>query len=107
MISLTEKAAKKIEEISNGDGIGHYTIRVKVIGGGCAGMTNDIYFDDQISDTDEVSELDGVKVVADFLSFQYLDGTVIDFIETDMGGGFKFLNPNVKGSCGCGSSQSY
>jgi iron-sulfur cluster insertion protein len=107
MINLTEKAAKKIEEISDGDGVGHYIIRVKVVGGGCAGMTNDIYFDDQISETDEVSELDGVKVITDFLSFQYLDGTVIDYIESDMGGGFKFINPNVKSSCGCGKSSSY
>jgi len=107
MIQLTEKAAKKIEEISNNEGIGHYVIRVKVVGGGCAGMTNDMYFDDQIGETDEVAELDGVKVVTDCMSFQYLDGTTIDFIDTDMGGGFKFLNPNVKSSCGCGSSQSY
>ncbi len=104
---LTEKAAKKIEEIANAEGVGHFTIRAKVIGGGCAGMTNDIYFDDQILDTDEVTELDGVKVVVDLMSFQYLDGTTIDYVDSEMGGGFKFLNPNVKSSCGCGQSQSY
>jgi iron-sulfur cluster insertion protein len=106
MIHLTEKAAKKIEEIANSEGIGHYTIRVKVVGGGCAGFTNDMYFDDQVGEMDEITELDGVKIVADPLSFQYLDESVIDYIESPLGGGFKFNNPNVTGSCGCGSSFS-
>src|SRR5277367_474061 len=107
MIHLTEKAAKMIEETSNSEGIGHYIIRVRVIGGGCAGFTNDMYFDDTITDMDEVSELDGIKVVCDPLSFQYLDSAVIDYVESPLGsGGFKFSNPNIKGSCGCGSSFS-
>lgn len=106
MIHLTEKAAKKIEEISNSDGIGHYIIRVKVVGGGCAGFTNDMYFDDQIGEMDEVTELDGIKIISDPLSFQYLDESVIDYLDGPLGGGFKFNNPNVTGSCGCGSSFS-
>lgn len=106
MMHLTEKAAKKIEEIANAEGVGHYIIRAKVIGGGCSGFTYDIYFDDQISELDEVTELDGVKLVTDLMSFQYLDEVTVDFVETEMGGGFKFLNPNVKGTCGCGSSFS-
>jgi len=107
MIYLTEKAAKQIVEISNAEGIGHLTVRVKVIGGGCAGFTNDMFFDDQVSDMDETFELDGVKVVCDPLSFQYLDESTIDWVESPYGSGFKFLNPNVKGTCGCGSSVSY
>lgn len=106
MMHLTEKAAKKIEEIANAEGVGHYIIRAKVLGGGCAGFSYDIYFDDQISELDEVAELDGVKLVTDLMSFQYLDGVTVDFVETEMGGGFKFYNPNVKGTCGCGSSFS-
>jgi iron-sulfur cluster insertion protein len=107
MIHLTEKAAKMIEQISNGDGVGHYIVRVKILGGGCAGFVNDLFFDDQISETDEVAELDGVKVIVDPFSFQYLDETVIDYVENDIGSGFKFINPNAKTSCGCGKSTGY
>ncbi|HWZ21095.1 MAG TPA: iron-sulfur cluster assembly accessory protein [Cytophagaceae bacterium] len=104
---LTEKAANKVKEISEAEGIGHCNIRVKVIGGGCAGFTHDLYFEDQISEMDEVFEQDGVKIVCDPLSYQYLDETGIDYLDTEMGGGFKFMNPNVKGSCGCGSSVKF
>ena len=111
MIQLTEKAAKQIVEISNAEGIGHFTIRAKIIGGGCAGFTHDLYFDDQVSEMDEVSEFTDfygtVKVVVDPLSFQYLDGVTIDYVESPIGAGFKFHNPNVTGSCGCGSSVSF
>lgn len=107
MIYITEKASKKIEEISNNEGIGHYIVRVSVIGGGCAGMTNDMNFDDRINQMDEITEFDYIKVVIDPVSFQYLDGTTIDYDENVIGGGFRFLNPNVKSSCGCGHSQSY
>jgi len=106
MIHLTEKAAKKIEEISNSEGIGHNIIRVKVVGGGCAGFSYDLFFDDQSSPLDEVSELDGVKIIADPLSFQYLDEMVVDYVEGPINSGFKFSNPNVKSTCGCGSSFS-
>lgn len=106
MIHITEKAAKKIEEISNEEGIGHYSVRVKVIGGGCAGFTYDMYYDDQVGEMDEVCELDGVKVVVDPLSFQYLDEVVIDYMDGPISAGFKFNNPNTTGSCGCGSSFS-
>lgn len=106
MIHITEKAAKQIEEISNAEGIGHYSVRVRVVGGGCAGFSYDMYFDDQVTDMDETFELDGAKVIVDPLSFQYLDEMVIDYVDGPMGAGFKFNNPNVKGSCGCGSSFS-
>jgi iron-sulfur cluster insertion protein len=107
MIHITEKAAQQVKEISDKDGLGHYTIRVKVMGGGCAGFTNDLAFDDQIGELDEVFELDGVKVVCDPMSLQYLDETVIDFVDGLYGGGFKFNNPNAKGSCGCGHSFDF
>lgn len=106
MIHITEKAAKKIEEISNEEGIGHYSVRVKVIGGGCAGFTYDMFFDDTVGEMDEVFELDGVKVITDPLSFQYLDEVVIDYLDGPISAGFKFNNPNTTGSCGCGSSFS-
>lgn len=106
MISVTEQALAKIKEISEQEGIGHLTVRVKVIGGGCAGFSYDMFYDDQVSDLDDVSEHGDVKVVCDPLSQQYLDESEIDWQETPVGAGFKFNNPNVTGSCGCGNSFS-
>jgi len=111
MIQLTEKAAKQIVEISNAEGIGHFIIRAKIVGGGCAGFIHDLCFDDKISDMDELIEFNDyygtVKVVIDPLSFQYLDGVTIDWVDGPFGSGFKFNNPNITGSCGCGSSFSF
>lgn len=107
MIHITEKAALKIKEISESEGIGHYNIRVRIVGGGCAGFTNDMYYEDKIGDLDEVIEFDDIKVIIDPLSFQYMDESTIDYIDSQFGGGFKFINPNVTGSCGCGSSVSF
>jgi iron-sulfur cluster insertion protein len=106
MLYITEKAAKKIKELSNEEGIGHYSVRVKVIGGGCAGFSYDMCFDDKVGELDEVCELDDVKVISDPLSFQYLDEAVIDYQDGLISAGFKFNNPNATGSCGCGSSFS-
>lgn len=104
MIYLTEKAAKQVKIVADEQDIGYYIIRVKVKGGGCAGFEYDLGFDDQITDMDEVFELDGVKVVCDSMSLQYLEGTVVDYGDSLMGSGFKFNNPKAKASCGCGSS---
>ena len=106
MISVTDKAAAKIKEISEAEGIGHLNIRLRVIGGGCAGFSYDMYYEDKPTDMDETQEVNGVTVVVDPLSLQYLEGVEIDYVEGHMGAGFKFNNPNVTGSCGCGSSFS-
>ena len=107
MIYLTEKAAKMIKEISNADGVGHYIVRVKILSGGCAGFQHDLFFDDQIGETDEIFELDGAKVIVDQFSFQYLNESTIDYMDTEFGGGFKVRDPKITGSCGCGKSISY
>lgn len=107
MIFLTEKAMVKVREISDENGIGHYSVRVRVIGGGCASFTHDICFDDQVNEIDEVFEMDNVKVICDSLSYQYLEDTVIDYIESPFEGGFKFLSDKIKSSCGCGKSVAY
>jgi iron-sulfur cluster assembly accessory protein len=104
MITITDEAVAQIKEISESEGIGHTIIRVGVRGGGCAGYVNDLGFDDQITETDQVFEKDGVKIVIDEMSIQYLDNTEIDYVSGLMGAGFKFNNPNSKGSCGCGKS---
>ncbi len=111
MIQVTEKAALKIKEISDSEGIGHYTVRVRVVGGGCAGFTYDMYYEDKIGEMDETVELTDhngtIKVVVDPLSLQYLEEVTIDYIDSPFGAGFKFINPAVTGSCGCGSSVSF
>lgn len=107
MLYITEKAANKIREISDDEGIGYYIVRVKVLGGGCAGMTHDLFFDDQINEMDEITEFDGIKVIVDALSFQYLDEATVDYAETDFERGFKIKSPNIKSECGCGKSVQY
>lgn len=107
MITLTEKAIQKIIEIAESESIAHATVRVKILGGGCSGFTQDMTFDDQITDMDEVFDIGKVKIICDSLSFQYLQDTTIDWVDNVMSSGFKFLNPNVKGSCGCGNSVEF
>ena len=105
-LSLTPVAAEKVIEIRRAEDIEpHYALRVKVIGGGCAGFQYDLFFDEQ-AEGDTVVESHGVTLVSDAMSFMYLMGTEIDYVEGLQGAGFKFGNPNTTGSCGCGSSFS-
>jgi iron-sulfur cluster insertion protein len=106
MITITEKAASKVLEIAKEEDLGGQGLRLRVIGGGCAGFSYDLYFEDKPTDMDEEFTDRGVKLYVDPLSFQYLDGTEIDYVESLSGAGFKFGNPNVKSTCGCGSSFS-
>jgi iron-sulfur cluster insertion protein len=105
-LGLTEVAADKVREIRDAETIEeHYGLRVKVMGGGCAGFQYDLYFDEHI-DGDYVFECNDVRLYVDQASFMYLMGTTIDYVEGLQGAGFKFNNPNTTGSCGCGSSFS-
>jgi iron-sulfur cluster insertion protein len=76
-----------------------------VLGGGCSGFAYDLYFD-QPQDIDQAFESNGVKMLCDQMSLMYLMGTEVDYLESLQGSGFKFSNPNVKSTCGCGSSFS-
>ena len=107
MINITEKAIEKLKELSESEGIGHNTVRLKVIGGGCNGFAYDLLFDDIINDNDEFAEADGIKIVVDELSLAYLEEITVDYIDGVMSSGFKFLSPAVKSTCGCGSSVSF
>jgi iron-sulfur cluster insertion protein len=106
MITITEKAAAKVREIATAESLDGQGLRLRVVGGGCAGFSYDLYFEDKLGDMDEQFESNGVKLYIDPMSYQYLEGTEIDYIEGLQGAGFKFNNPNSKGSCGCGSSFS-
>jgi iron-sulfur cluster insertion protein len=108
MISMTERAANEVRKIVSSDAtLEGQGLRVAVKGGGCAGFTHDLFFEEKPSDMDEVFESHGIKFYIDQLSAQYLEQTEIDYVEEAHAAGFKFINPNVKGSCGCGSSVSF
>jgi iron-sulfur cluster insertion protein len=105
-ILLTEVAAKKVQEIRDQESIEESMfLRVRIVGGGCSGFSYDLYFD-TITPMDKQLQSNGVTVIIDQMSLQYLRGTEIDYVEGLQGAGFKFHNPNVKSTCGCGSSFS-
>jgi iron-sulfur cluster insertion protein len=104
LINLTPLAATKVNEIRDAEQIeADMALRLRVVGGGCAGFSYDLYFDTP-TEVDQQCEVAGVKVVVDEMSLMYLVGTEIDYVEGLSGAGFKFQNPNVKTTCGCGSS---
>mgnify|MGYP001003675134 CR=1 FL=1 len=106
LVSLTPVAATKVNEIREAEAIeAEMGLRLRVVGGGCAGFSYDLYFDAP-TEVDQQFEVQGVKVVVDEMSLMYLVGTEIDYVEGLQGAGFKFQNPNVKSTCGCGSSFS-
>lgn len=107
MLKLTDTAIKKVNEViaTQEDPSVCEGIRVSVVGGGCSGFQYAMkLLKESPAQDDEIIEVDGFKVVVDEQSFLYLDGTEIDYIETVQGAGFKFNNPNVKSTCGCGES---
>ncbi|HEV3032006.1 MAG TPA: iron-sulfur cluster insertion protein ErpA [Polyangia bacterium] len=106
MVALSDKAAEKVREIRTEENIEEtYALRLKVQGGGCSGFSYDLYFD-QPQETDRAFDVKGVKLICDEMSLMYLVGTEVDYVEGLHGAGFKFQNPNVKSTCGCGSSFS-
>jgi iron-sulfur cluster assembly protein len=98
------KEAKRLIELQGGTS--DMVVRVAVQGGGCSGFTYKMNFDSKVSEFDEVIQADGVRVVVDAKSALFLKGTTLDYVNALMGGGFKFINPNATGSCGCGESFS-
>lgn len=102
-ITLTEQAAERVAKFlaNRGKGVG---LRLGVRTSGCSGMAYVIEFADQVEPDDMVFEDHGVKVLVDQKSLVYLDGTQLDYVREGLNEGFKFNNPNVKQSCGCGES---
>jgi len=103
MITLTPKAVEKVKEIMGQQDPVPGGLRVAVVGGGCSGFSYSMQFDNG-SEQDKTIALDDLKVFIDPMSLMYLEGVEVDFMETLEGSGFKFNNPNVKHTCGCGSS---
>ena len=106
-IGITDRAVKEVRRIVTDQNLpGETALRVGVKGGGCSGFSYDLYFEDETSDLDQSFESHGIPIYVDMMSFQYLEGTEIDYVEGLHGAGFKFLNPAAKATCGCGSSFS-
>ena len=104
MLNLTTRAAEKVKEIQNAEGLAEQGLRVRVIGGGCAGFSYDLFFEDETTDMDQTFKSHGIPIYVDMMSAQYVEGTEIDYVEGLQGAGFKFVNPQAKQTCGCGSS---
>jgi iron-sulfur cluster assembly accessory protein len=102
-VSVTERAAAKINEMISAQNKTGQGLRVKVVGGGCSGLQYKVDFD-LPKGTDKIFERDGAKVLVDMKSLLYLTGTELDYKEELMQSGFVFQNPNVKKACGCGAS---
>jgi iron-sulfur cluster assembly accessory protein len=105
-LSLTDNAIAKVKEIMAQQDPVPAGLRVGVVGGGCSGFSYNMTFENQQGMMDKVFNFDGLKVFVDATSAMYLDGCVVDYVETLEAAGFKFENPNVKSTCGCGSSFS-
>jgi iron-sulfur cluster assembly protein len=103
MVTLTPTAIQKVKSIlaERGEDAG---LRIAVIGGGCSGFQYQMTLDKEANGDDKVIEMDGLRVFVDSRSLLYLTGTRVDYVESLTGSGFKFENPNAKGSCGCGES---
>ena len=108
MITITESAAEEIRRQRDKRGNAAAAIRVGIRGGGCTGFSYLFEWEDkEPRSTDKVFEQHGVKLVVDPKSLVYFQGTELDFVKSMMGHGFKFNNPNAKGSCGCGESVNF
>jgi len=103
-ISLTSNAITKVREIMAQQNPVPAGLRVGVVGGGCSGFSYSMSFENGAGMMDKVFDMEGLKVYVDATSLMYLNGCIVDYVETLEGAGFKFENPNVKSTCGCGSS---
>ena len=106
MITVTPKAAEKIQEFMKEEAEKPQFLRVYVQGGGCSGLSYGMGFEKQAEEDDIVLEEAGVKLLVDSYSIDHLKGANVDYIESLMGSGFKINNPNVTKSCSCGHSFS-
>ncbi len=104
-VVITTKAVQMVKKTREQEGMDEsYGLRVAVMGGGCSGFQYALDFEQESRETDEVFEVDGLRVFVDPVSARYLEGVVVDYVFGMNGAGFKFNNPKATGTCGCGSS---
>lgn len=105
-INLTESCVAKLTDLLAEENNPNLKLRVFVNGGGCSGFTYGFTFDEEQNEDDFLIEKETVKVLVDTMSYQYLVGATIDYIEDIRGSQFSIQNPNATSTCGCGSSFS-
>lgn len=103
---FTNNAARKVKTLIEEEGNPSLKLRVFVTGGGCSGFQYGFTFDDEMAEDDTVIERDGVNLIVDSMSFQYLAGSEVDYQEGLEGSRFVIKNPNAATTCGCGQSFS-
>jgi iron-sulfur cluster insertion protein len=103
---FTEAAASKVKELIEEEGNSALNLRVFVSGGGCSGFQYGFTFDEEVNEDDAQVDKNGVKLLIDAMSYQYLVGAEIDYQESVEGAQFVIKNPNATSTCGCGSSFS-
>jgi iron-sulfur cluster assembly accessory protein len=103
-VALTPTAISKVKEIMSQQDPLPAGLRIGVVGGGCSGFSYSMSFENAPGMMDKTYTFDGLKVFVDATSAMYLNGCTVDYVETLEAAGFKFENPNVKSTCGCGSS---
>ena len=105
-LQFTQGAASKVKSLVDEEGNPRLKLRVFVTGGGCSGFQYGFTFDEEVADDDTIVEREGVRLVVDSMSFQYLAGAEVDYQEGLEGSRFVIKNPNATTTCGCGSSFS-
>ena len=105
-IILTERAATKVRELRDDEGNPNLKLRVYITGGGCAGFSYGFTFDEAVNEDDTSVDREGVTLLVDAMSIQYLDGSEVDYEQGLMGSRFIVNNPNAATTCGRGSSFS-
>lgn len=106
-ITLTAKAASELKSLIEENNKTNAALRVWVAGGGCSGLQYGMALDDAEPDADDQILTDqGIRIFVDSMSLKYMTGSVVDYVDDVLGGGFKIENPNATKSCGCGSSFS-
>ena len=103
-INLSSTAASKVRSLLEQEGRDDLKLRIAVQPGGCSGLRYQLFFDERDLDGDSITDFDGVEVVVDRMSVPYLNGAVIDFVDSIEKQGFTIDNPNATGSCACGDS---
>jgi iron-sulfur cluster assembly accessory protein len=106
VISVTDKAARKIRSLAEKEGRAEPVLRVRVVAGGCSGFSYELSFVDAPADEDHVIESGGVRVLVDARSAPIVEGSTLEFDDSLMGGGLRMLNPRAQHECACGQSFS-
>ncbi len=105
-IIFSDRAADKVKALIAAEGDDALRLRVFITGGGCNGFSYGFTFDEDVADDDAVIENDGVSMVVDAMSYPYLEGAQVDYVEDLSGSQFVVTNPNAASTCGCGNSFS-